>query len=95
MAARFNQKDVNPNNFEMAVERIIGGMEMKKKVDETERRTVAYHESGHGVVAWFLEGGAPLLKVQISNIFQKLTPTLAHNYPKKQGSLRVRPVPSK
>ncbi len=24
---------------------------------------MAYHESGHAVVSWFLEGGAPLLKV--------------------------------
>lgn len=37
---------------------------MKKSIDEEERKTVAYHESGHGVVSWFLEGGAPLLKVK-------------------------------
>ena len=45
------------------MERIIGGMPLTKKVDEQERRVVAYHEAGHGVVAWFLPGGAPLLKV--------------------------------
>ena len=32
---------------------------------EIERRTVAVHESGHGVVAWFLEGADPLLKLTI------------------------------
>lgn len=30
-----------------------------------ERRTVAYHESGHAVVSWFLEYAEPLLKVSI------------------------------
>jgi len=30
-----------------------------------ERRTVAYHESGHAVAGWFLEHAEPLLKVTI------------------------------
>jgi AFG3 family protein len=30
-----------------------------------ERRTVAYHEAGHAVAAWFLEHAEPLLKVSI------------------------------
>lgn len=49
----------------MAVERVIGGLEKKRIVTEEERRTVAVHESGHGVVSWFLEGGLPLLKLTI------------------------------
>lgn len=32
---------------------------------EIEEKTVAVHESGHGVVAWFLEGADPLLKLTI------------------------------
>jgi AFG3 family protein len=34
-------------------------------MDEQDRKTVAVHESGHAVVAWFLEGAFPLLKVTI------------------------------
>ncbi len=29
------------------------------------KKIVAVHESGHGVVSWFLEGAAPLLKLTI------------------------------
>lgn len=34
-------------------------------ISKLERRTVAYHESGHAVVGWFLEHAEPLLKVTI------------------------------
>ena len=34
-------------------------------MSEEEREIVAYHESGHAVVSWFLEGGDSLLKVTI------------------------------
>lgn len=34
-------------------------------ISQLERRTVAYHESGHGVAGWFLEHAEPLLKVSI------------------------------
>ena len=51
--------------MERATERIIGGLERKNLMDEQDRKTVAVHESGHAVVAWFLEGAYPLLKVTI------------------------------
>lgn len=34
-------------------------------ISKMERRTVAYHESGHAVAGWFLEHAEPLLKVTI------------------------------
>ena len=34
-------------------------------ISKEERRTVAYHEAGHAVAAWFLEHAEPLLKVSI------------------------------
>lgn len=34
-------------------------------MSKSERRTVAYHESGHAVAGWFLEHAEPLLKVTI------------------------------
>lgn len=48
----------------MATERVIAGLEKKRIPNEEERRVVAYHESGHAVASWFLEGGHPLLKVK-------------------------------
>lgn len=63
LAARNNRESVTPYDFEMAVERVIGGLEMKRIVSIEEKTTVAVHESGHAVVSWFLEGGDPLLKV--------------------------------
>jgi AFG3 family protein len=57
----------------MASERILGnysifgiilaGLEKKRIASYEDRKTVAYHECGHAVVSWFLEGGQPLLKV--------------------------------
>ena len=63
IAARKNKKSVDSIDFEMATERVLAGLEKNKIISEEERKIVAYHESGHAVVSWFLEGGAPLLKV--------------------------------
>jgi AFG3 family protein len=38
-------------------------MERNTLLSPEEKRIVAYHESGHAVISWFLEGGSPLLKV--------------------------------
>ena len=63
LTARRNKKFVSTEEFESATERVIGGLEKKNIVSAEEKRIVAVHESGHAVVSWFLEGGAPLLKV--------------------------------
>jgi AFG3 family protein len=68
LAARNDRDAVTPHDFEMAVERVIGGLEQKRIVSEEEKTTVAVHESGHAVVSWFLEGGDPLLKVSFTLI---------------------------
>ena len=60
-AVRNNKESVTGIEFEMAVERVIGGLEKKRNASIDERRVVAVHESGHGVIAWFLEGASPLL----------------------------------
>lgn len=66
IAARNDKKNVDISDFEAAIERVIGGLEKKKKVlSKSEKTTVAYHESGHAVTAWFLEHASPLLKVSI------------------------------
>ncbi len=63
LAARKSKLFVDSDDFEMATERVIAGLERKNSMTEHERKTVAVHESGHAVVSWFLEGGNPLLKV--------------------------------
>ncbi|KAG0450779.1 hypothetical protein HPP92_026580 [Vanilla planifolia] len=66
IAARNNDSKITMHHFEAAIDRVIGGLEKKNKViSKLERRTVAYHESGHAVAGWFLEHAEPLLKVTI------------------------------
>ncbi|XP_060203157.1 ATP-dependent zinc metalloprotease FTSH 10, mitochondrial-like isoform X1 [Lycium barbarum] len=66
IAARHEETLVKMQHFDAAIDRIIGGLEKKNKViSQLERRTVAYHESGHAVAGWFLEHAEPLLKVTI------------------------------
>ncbi|KFK32242.1 hypothetical protein AALP_AA6G216200 [Arabis alpina] len=66
ITARHGGATVTMEHFESAIDRVIGGLEKKNRViSKLERRTVAYHESGHAVAGWFLEHADPLLKVTI------------------------------
>ncbi|CAH8361306.1 unnamed protein product [Eruca vesicaria subsp. sativa] len=66
IAARHENGTVTMAHFDSAIDRVIGGLEKKNRViSKLERRTVAYHESGHAVAGWFLEHAEPLLKVTI------------------------------
>ncbi|CAM6056487.1 unnamed protein product [Sphagnum tenellum] len=66
ICARNEKTVITMEHFEAAIDRIIGGLEKKKRViSKEERRTVAYHEAGHAVAGWFLEHAEPLLKVSI------------------------------
>ncbi|MCI48866.1 ATP-dependent zinc metalloprotease FTSH 10 mitochondrial-like, partial [Trifolium medium] len=49
-AARTEEAQVTMDDFEAAIDRIIGGLEKKNMViSKLQRRTVAYHEAGHAV----------------------------------------------
>ena len=66
LAARRNKSKVEMIDFQDAIERVVAGLEKKNKlISEDERRIVAYHESGHAIVSWFLEHTDPVLKVSI------------------------------
>jgi len=66
IAARMNKKAVEKQDFLDAIDRIIGGLEKKNKIiSMEEKRTIAFHESGHATVSWLLEHANPLLKVTI------------------------------
>lgn len=66
IAARRNKTAVDMQDFQDAVDRVIGGLEKKNKIiSPEERKIVAYHEAGHAVAGWFLEHADPLVKVSI------------------------------
>ena len=65
-AARKNKKQIEKQDFLDAIDRIVGGLEKRTKVlTEQEKRTIAYHESGHASVSWLLRWASPLVKVTI------------------------------
>lgn len=66
IAARKNKKSINMQDFQDAIDRVIGGLEKKNKIiSPEEKRIVAYHEAGHAIAGWFLEHADPLVKVSI------------------------------
>ncbi|HEX5368624.1 MAG TPA: ATP-dependent zinc metalloprotease FtsH [Dehalococcoidia bacterium] len=66
MAARQNKKRVSMPDFEEAIDRVMLGPERKSRVRSArENEMVAYHESGHALVAYKLEGFDPLFKITI------------------------------
>ncbi|MBK7762514.1 MAG: ATP-dependent zinc metalloprotease FtsH [Bacteroidetes bacterium] len=66
IAARKGKTEVNLDDFNDAVDRIIGGLEKKNKIIRPdEKKVIAYHEAGHAVSGWFLEHAYPLVKVTI------------------------------
>jgi cell division protease FtsH len=66
LAARNKAAAVTLSDFETAIERVIAGSEKKSRVmNEKERTTVAYHESGHALVAELVPHGEPVSKISI------------------------------
>ncbi|XP_049848429.1 ATP-dependent zinc metalloprotease FtsH-like [Schistocerca gregaria] len=65
-AARQGADYVEIEHFEIAIERIIAGLQRRSTMMSTpEKKTVSFHEAGHTIVSWFLKHGSPLLKVSI------------------------------
>ncbi len=65
LAARGDKAMVGPKDFESAIDRLIAGLEKKRVMSTKERRIVAYHESGHAIVATVLPGLDPVHKISI------------------------------
>lgn len=66
IAARKNKDGVDMQDFQDAIDRVIGGLEKKNKIIlPEEKEIIAYHEAGHAICGWFLEHAYPLLKVTI------------------------------
>jgi cell division protease FtsH len=66
LAARNNAMAVALHDFEEAIERVVAGLEKKTRVmNKQERKTVAYHESGHALTAALTQHGDPVSKISI------------------------------
>ncbi|WP_422384983.1 ATP-dependent zinc metalloprotease FtsH [Roseibium album] len=66
LATRRNVDAVTLQDFNEAVERVVAGLEKRSRIlSEKERKTVAFHEMGHALVAANLEGCDPVHKISI------------------------------
>jgi cell division protease FtsH len=66
LATRRGADAVSLRDFNDGVERIVAGLEKKNRLlNEKERRTVAYHEMGHALVAMTIPGSDPVHKISI------------------------------
>lgn len=66
IAARHNKQCVQRQDFNDAVDRIIGGLEKRSKITtDEEKKSIAIHEAGHATISWHLRYASPLIKVTI------------------------------
>ena len=65
LAARKDKSFVEPRDFDEAIDRLIAGLEKKRVMSQKEREIVAYHESGHAIVATTIPGMDPVHKISI------------------------------
>jgi cell division protease FtsH len=66
LAVRHNKEKVSMHEFQEAVERIMAGLEKKNRlINPKEREIVAYHETGHALVALALPETDPVKKISI------------------------------
>ncbi|MBI5584363.1 MAG: ATP-dependent zinc metalloprotease FtsH, partial [Deltaproteobacteria bacterium] len=66
LAARKDKQQVDMEDFDEAIDRVVAGLEKKnRRMNEKEKEIVAYHESGHAIVAEVLPNADPVHKVSI------------------------------
>ena len=66
LSARRDKESVSMAEFEEAIDRVIGGLEKKKRVmNKKEKEITAFHESGHALVAEFLPNADKVHKISI------------------------------
>jgi cell division protease FtsH len=89
LAARDDKKCVSMEDFESAKDKVLMGVERRSLViSEKEKRTTAYHEAGHALVAYKIPGTDPIHKVTIIprgralGVTQQLPKDEQHTYPK-------------
>jgi cell division protease FtsH len=66
LAARQGKQAVETGDFDEAIERVVAGLQKKNRVmNPREKKTVAYHETGHALVAELVPGADPVNKISI------------------------------
>jgi len=66
LAARKGKSSVTMEEFEEAIDRVVAGLEKRKRVmSKKEKEIVAYHETGHALMAESLESADPVHKISI------------------------------
>ena len=66
LAARKGKESVGPEDFDEAIDRVVAGLQKKKRVmNPQEKETVAFHESGHAIVAESVEHADPVHKISV------------------------------
>ncbi|MGF1934718.1 MAG: ATP-dependent zinc metalloprotease FtsH [Nostoc sp. ChiQUE02] len=66
LAARRNSQAVTMANFNEAIERLVAGLEKRSRVlNETEKKTVAYHEVGHAIIGALMPGAGKVEKISV------------------------------
>ena len=66
LGARHNKIAVGMEELQEAMERVMAGPQRKsRKISDEEKKIIAYHESGHALMAFLVEGADPLHKVTI------------------------------
>ena len=65
LAARHDKATVEMSDFEEAIDRLVAGLKKKRVMSQKEREIVAYHESGHAIVATMTPGMDPVHKLSI------------------------------
>ena len=66
LAARVGKEAVEMTYFDEAIERVVAGLQKKTRVMSVkEKKTVAYHECGHALVAELVPGADPVSKISI------------------------------
>ena len=66
LAARRGKDSVEMDDFQEAIERVVAGLEKKsRRLSDKEKNIVAYHESGHAIVAGAVDHADPVHKVSI------------------------------
>ncbi|MBF2004842.1 MAG: ATP-dependent zinc metalloprotease FtsH [Chlorogloeopsis fritschii C42_A2020_084] len=66
LAARQNRQAVAMADFNEAIERVVAGLEKRSRVlNETEKKTVAYHEVGHAIIGALMPGAGKVEKISV------------------------------
>ncbi len=66
LGARKNKAAVDKDDLQEAMERVMAGPQRKsRKISDEEKKIIAYHESGHALMSYLIDGADPLLKVTI------------------------------